>query len=440
MNARCAAFISLKKYAAAGKYLNIETDAAIRKTGLEGADKNLYTALVFGTAEKQITLDYIISKLSNKPLSSIDENVLIVLRMSIYQLMFFDRVPDHAVLNEAGELAKRFAKNASVSFVNAVLREFLRRDKKVAFPDKNGDFIYYLSITYSFPEWICSLFLRGYGKEKCEEILAAMQSDPPYMTLRANTLKISRDELIKKLSDAHIKSKPSPLVKTAVCLCDRISYEELESVCKGEFMVQDAASQIAVLSLGAECGDLVLDLCSAPGSKAFGAAMEMKNCGKIAAYDLHQSKISLIKNGAENYGITIIDAEAKDATKEDESLFEIADKVICDVPCSGLGVMQKKPDIRHKNPSDIERLPNIQAKILENAAKYTKKGGVILYSTCTLSPDENEKQIENFLSSHKDFSLCKIDIDTFKCDGMHTFFPSDGTDGFFIAKLKKIEA
>ena len=439
MNARHAAFISLKKYVSAQKYLNIETDAAIKKYGLEGAEKNLYTALTYGTVERMITLDYLIGQLSSKPIDKIDINVLLILRMSLYQLRFLDRIPDHAVCFEAGEMCRRFAATGAISFVNAVLREYIRQKDRLTLPKKEDGILPYLSVNYSVPEWLAKLWIDDYGESRAEGILRGSEAEPPYLTLRVNTLRLSREELLSLLSEYRIHAVPHPTVPTAITLQKRCSFEQLESIAPGAFFVQDTASQMAVLALDAKPGDTVFDFCAAPGSKSFGAAIQMQNRGTVRAFDLHSNKISLISKGAKQLAVSVISAETADASKPQESLFGKADRVICDVPCSGLGVLAKKPDIRHKQFSDIERLPSVQSAILQNGALTVRPGGILLYSTCTLRKDENENQIQSFLQKNPDFAAEPFCVGGRNVEsGMLTLFPdTDKTDGFFIAKLRR---
>lgn len=441
MNARNAAFISIKKYISAQKYLNIEIDATIKKYSLDGAEKHLYTALVYGSVERMITLDYIISRLSNKPIEQIDENVLIILRLGIYQLMFCDRIPEHAVCSEAGEMCRRFAAAEAVAFVNAILREYIRKKDMTFLPEKKDGLTKYLSVRYSVPEWMISLWIKDYGEEKCQKILAALDGEPPYLTLRTNTLRAERGELLELLAENSVKARAHARIENAVELLQRISFEHIDAIAPGAFFVQDAASQIAVSALGAKPEERIIDVCAAPGSKSFGAALDMGNRGEVLSFDLHANKISLIKRGADALSISCIEARAGDASKPNEALFEYADRVICDVPCSGLGVIAKKPDIRYKDPEDIVRLPDIQKKIINNCAQYVKRGGILLYSTCTLRRAENEDVIEAFLSSHPDFALEPFEAGGYRSEGMLTLFPDKYVhDGFFVAKLRRSEA
>ena len=437
MNAREAAYTALLKYENNASYSNIELDGTIKKYNLTGVERSFFTALFYGVIERSITLDYYISKLSERPVDEIDTNVLIILRMGLYQLVYMDKVPESAAVNESANLARRFwAKKNSENFINAVLRGFIREKDKIAMPDAKKNFIKYLSVKYSMPEWLCRLFAKGYGKTKAENIFEAMNRVPP-MTLRANTLICSREELASELAAAGIESIPTKSAPHGLRLRGSTPYEKLLPF-EGKFFVQDEASQICAEALGAEKGERVLDACACPGGKSFAIALRMENEGTLLSCDLHKNKLSLIERGAEGLGITIIETRERNAAKPDEECGEF-DRILCDVPCSGLGVIAKKPDIRRKKEEDIERLPEIQAQILRESAKHLKRGGTLVYSTCTLNPKENKEVVEAFLAENKDFALVPFKIGALEAsEGMKELFPHiHKTDGFFIAKLTR---
>lgn len=298
------------------------------------------------------------------------------------------------------------------------------------------DTVEYLSVKYSCPTWLCSMWIENYGREKCESLLSSINVNPK-ITLRANTLKISRDELISLLNEKGISCLPTSVSKNGVALSDYTPISDITPLSDGLCIVQDEASQICSAALGAEPGDFVIDTCSCPGGKSFGIGMDMKNEGRLLSLDLHESKLSLVKNGAERLGITILETAVHNGTHPCPDLEGKADKVLCDVPCSGLGVIAKKPDLRYKSPSDISKLPDIQYKILENASKYVKVGGVLLYSTCTLNKAENEDVVARFLTEHPEFSPSSTNMPFLK--ESVTLFPDEHhTDGFFIARFVRI--
>ena len=437
MNAREAAYTALLRYENNASYSNIELDGTIKKYNLTGVERSFFTALFYGVIERSITLDYFISKLSERPVEEIDTNVLVILRMGLYQLIYMDKVPESAAVNESVNLARRFwAKKNSDGFINAVLRGFIREKEKLTLPDAKKSFIKYLSVKYSMPEWLCRLFAKGYGKTKAESIFEAMNRVPP-MTLHANTLVNTREELAEELLAAGIESAPTKSAPHGLRLRASTPYESLLPF-EGKFFVQDEASQICAEVLGARAGERVLDACACPGGKSFAIAMCMENRGELFSCDLHKNKLSLIERGAAGLGITIIETRERNAAKEDTECGEF-DRILCDVPCSGLGVIAKKPDIRRKKEEDIERLPEIQAQILRESARHLKKGGTLVYSTCTLNPRENKEIVEAFLAENEDFALVPFKVGALEAsEGMKELFPHiHKTDGFFIAKLTR---
>jgi 16S rRNA (cytosine967-C5)-methyltransferase len=381
-----------------------------------------------GVTERRLTLDAIICALSDKG-NDTDTEAKVLLRLGIYQLLYLDRIPDHAAVNETVELAPRRLRG----FVNAILRSYLREGDKIAFPDKS-DKIKYLSVTYSVGESLVCSLLDAYSFEECKNMLNAFSQIAP-ITLRVNNLKASRDEILSELEGAR-KTDFSP----DGIILDNAAVSELECLKDGRVTVQDEASQICVRTLGAQKGDIVFDVCACPGSKSFGAAMTMENEGEIFAFDIHENKLSLVEKGAERLGISIISTHTQDARKPIEELFGRADKIICDVPCSGFGVIGKKPEIRYKDVEESKALPKIQYDILENVQNYLKVGGTLVYSTCTILPNENENNINKFLENHKNFKLVPFSVGELEVEnGMITLLPhTHHTDGFFIAKLKKV--
>ena len=440
MNTRQAAFVSLQKYENGGKYLNIEADTAIRRNALEVADRALYTNIVYGTVERRITLEYLLAQLCDRPLAKIDRNVAIILRMSLYQLRYLDRVPAYAVLQEAGELTRRFAAQSAVGFVNAVLREYERRGAEIAMPSPQADFERYLSVTYSYPAWFCALLVRCYGKRRAEAILKAFEKNPP-LTLFPNLLKTDRAGLLRALRAEGIACEETRYSPYGVRLSRHVPIDAITPLAQGLCFVQDEASQLAALALGAAPAQTILDSCACPGGKSFALALLCGDKAKIISCDLHENKLSLVRLGAEKLGIASVEAQARDSGAFYPPFENAFDRVLCDVPCSGLGVLSKKPDIREKKEEEIERLPAVQRRILENCARYVRPGGELVYSTCTVHPAENEEQIKVFLREHPEFSLQPFMLGQETVQGMQTLLPDRyaGMDGFFIAKLRKTE-
>ena len=433
MNAREAAYVTLQRTFGSRSYSNIELDNAIKKYSLDGVERSFFTALYYGVIEKKLTLDYIISQFSERPIDEIDPNVLIVLEMGVYQLEFMDKIPESAAVNESVNISRRFwQKKNSDSFINAVLRSYLRGRDGIKYPSAST--VRGLSVKYSMPEWICRLWQEQYGRDA--EALLDRMTCVPKMTLNVNTMRITRDELLARLSDDGIAAEPSRLSSGGIRLRTALSYGELEKY-SGLFFVQDEASQLVAQVLSPKPGDTVIDCCACPGGKSFAAAICMNNKGRIYAFDLHGNKLSLITNEAQYLGIDIIETAVQNGTLTRAGM-PSADCVICDVPCSGLGVIAKKPDIRYKAYEDIADLPSLQSRILDVNSQYVKNGGALVYSTCTLRRAENAGVVETFLAEHGDFALEPFAVGDVMTDGMTELRPDlHKTDGFFIAKLRR---
>ena len=414
-------------------YSNLILDTAIRRGNLSDADRGLLTALVYGVLEKKLTLDYLIDHLSDRPARDIDTDARVLLRMGLYQLRFMDRIPAHAALNETVSLAPK----RSRGFVNAVLRRYTREGDDIAWPDRQGSPLDYLSVTYSFPAPLCERFVTMFGLDRAERVLAAIDRTPP-LTLRANTCRTSVDELSARLTAAGATVSPALHAPHALRL-EGGNPTALPGFDAGDFFVQDEASQVCVEAVDAREGMTVLDICACPGSKSFGMALNMKSTGSLTAFDLHKNKLSLIEKGASRLGLTNITTVARDGREFDPALEGIADRVLCDVPCSGFGVLAKKPEIRYKDLAALAPLPDIQLAIVENACRYVKPGGVLIYSTCTLFPEENEDNVARFLSRHPEFTPTDFTVgDLTSTNGALTLTPDEhGTDGFFVAKFTK---
>lgn len=426
MNARRVAMSVLLKSEKTNQYSNIAIDHALSSSGLSAADKALVSAIVYGVTERRLTLDYYISRLSSRPLASIDAEPLCALRIGLYQLIYMDKIPPHAAVNETVALCRK----SYSGFVNALLRSYMRLSSPIELPDADISPAEHLSVAYSVCAPLAEKFISVFGFDRARSILAAT-FDTPKTTLRVNTLKTSRDNLASHIDGAAL-SELSP-----VGLKVTGSVRELYGFDEGLFFVQDEASQICVGALGAKSGEIVIDACACPGSKSFGAAIDMKNTGKLLSFDLHKSKLSLISSGAQRLGIDMISADVCDGRSFLPHLEGNADRVLCDVPCSGFGVLAKKPELRYKDPAQSEALPDIQLAILSNCSRYVKSGGVLVYSTCTVFPEENEENVKRFLASHPEFSLCVFSFGAVDCpSGMLSLYgDTHRTDGFFVARM-----
>ncbi len=414
-------------------YSNIVLDTAIRRHRLSDADRALLTTLVYGVIEKKLTLDYLISHLTDRPLGELDTEPLVLVRMGLYQLRFLDRIPDHAAVSETVELASRRYRG----FVNALLRRYTREGADIALPDRQVAPLDYLSVCYSFPVPLCERFVCIFGLDRTERLLASADQAPA-LTLRVNTVKTTVQALSDKLTAAGYEVAPALHAPHALRVLGG-NPAAMPGFDTGEFFVQDEASQLCVEAVDAEPHMTVLDICACPGSKSFGMAIDMQSTGELLSFDLHENKLSLIDHGAARLGLTNVKTAARDGRDFDPSLEASADRVLCDVPCSGFGVFAKKPEIRYKDLSECAPLPDIQLAILENACRYVKNGGALVYSTCTLLPEENEGNVARFATRHPEFKRCDFTVgDLRSTDGMLTLTPeSHGTDGFFMAKFTK---
>ena len=428
MGPRKLAFDLLQRLEKNNQFSNIILDRALVHGSMSDADKGLATALLYGVTERRLTLDYQISRLSARHIKDLDMAVLTALRLGLYQLIYMDRIPPHAAINETVSLCSK----KTAGFVNAVLRAYTR-DKRLEYPSAKDEPVSFLSVRFSVCLPLAKRLTDDLGFDGACSLLEGFEKRRNETTVSVNTLKISRDEMLERIPD----SVPSKYSERGIHLTG--SVRELYGFDDGLFFVQDEASQICVCAIGARPGDTLIDTCSCPGSKSFGAAISMENTGKILAFDLHEKKLPLIVSGAKRLGINIISASVCDGRKFLPELESSADRVLCDVPCSGFGVLSKKPELRYKDPAESEALPDIQLSILENACRYVKDGGTLIYSTCTVLQKENEENVRRFLDRHEEFylepfSTCGLDFP----DGYMTLRPDiHGTDGFFLARLKK---
>lgn len=420
-NARKAAALALVEVETNAAYSNITLNKIFSKFELSVEDRAFTSALFYGVLDRKITIDHILSRFLKKPISKITPFTVAVLRLSVYQIMYMERIPDSAAVNEAVKLVKGSKERFNASFVNAVLRNILRND--ISLPEGNDKKS--LSVRYSCPEWIVKSFIDDYGEQIAVELLEQSLKAPPVI-LRVNTCRISADELMEKLSLEGITAQKIDVLN-ALSVVGGIDVKHCKCYLEGLFHIQDTASQLTVSKLAPSSGERVLDLCSAPGGKSFTMAQLMENKGELLSFDLYESRVELIKKGAERLGLSCIKADVQDATVYNEKL-GLFDAVLCDVPCSGLGVLRRKPEIKYKPIDDLFELEKIQEKILLNADCYLKPGGRLLYSTCTLRRSENECQIKAFLDKKANYEL----------QYERTYMPqTDKTDGFYCALLKK---
>lgn len=431
-NMRKIAFELLRSYEEEGRYVNLLLSSP-KVASLKREEKSAVTALLYTAVEKKITYDYFMSALSKRQLADIDPYVRDVIRIGMCQILNMKSIPDFAAVNESVKLARH---KGEAGFINAVLRAAVRNKDSLPFPKREKNLARYLSVFYSVPLATVKLFMNIVGEDECEALLIGLSRDVG-LSLTVNEEKITRDELLEKLAD--FGAKESLYSENGIVFEKSVSPRELPGFSAGEFFVQDESSRLATMALDLKKGQRVIDVCSAPGGKAFAAAIKVGKEGSVSAYDLHESKISLITDGANRLGLGNISAYTLDATSPKEELFGTFDRVICDVPCSGLGVFAKKPDLRYKDVSSIVDLPELQYEILEKSSGYLKAGGVLVYSTCTINPVENEAVTDKFIAAHPEFSYVSGDMGSIDFSSGHvTLLPhKHGTDGFYIAKLRK---
>ncbi len=435
-NARETALMSLKAFRRDNAWSDGFLKHEIRRAGLDTRDAALASRICYGVLQNLYLLDFYISRFSTLPNSRIEPLVLDILRIGAYQIFFLDKVPSSAAINECVELSKRHAKRSS-GFVNAVLRAMSRADSP---PEpEDWDITKLMSVRYSHPLWFVESMIKKLGLHGAEELLIANNAAPP-ICAQVNTLKTSRDALLERLKEEGLRAEGHIFLDNCVVFTGSGDLERLPSFQEGLFFVQDAASRIAVNCIP-RLGELVLDVCAAPGGKSFSCAMRLCGEGRIMAMDIHEHKLGLIEAGASRLGIDSIKTVHADARVNISEIAGLADAVICDVPCSGFGVIRKKPDMRYKLKETISKLPGVQYDILINSSKYVKIGGYLMYTTCTVFEEENEEVVGRFLENNSSFAAVPFNVPDIgeAAEGHITLWPHiHNTDGFFICLMKRL--
>lgn len=444
MKPREIAYKILQEVLSKEAYANISFNKHLKGQELKEIDRGFTKELVFGVIERKYTLDFILSFFVNK---APDLKTMIFLEMGLYQLLYMDKVPSYAAINETVNIAKKVLGIKRANFINAVLRNYDREKERVIFPDKERDLKQYLKVTYSYPDWIVERLLNNYDEEKAEALLKSL-NERPEICYRVNTLKIDIEDLKRLLDSDGIAYKKGYYLEEALYIY--IKNPESHQLYKEGFIyIQDEASMLVSKILNPKEGETVIDVCAAPGGKTTHIAQLMKNNGKVVAFDLHPHRLELIKENCKRLGITNVKTEAFDSTFVNKKYLEKADKVLADVPCTGIGIIRKKPDIKLKNYTrkEISELIEAQYKILDSSSKYVKKGGFLVYSTCTIGKEENQNVIMKFLKEHPDFKLVDIkaempsglSIETDSLGYVQTTPLEHEIDGFFISKLRRIK-
>lgn len=387
-------------------------------------ERAFLTRVTEGTVERRLELDYIINQYSKVKVKKMKPVIRNLLRLAVYQMKYMDNVPDSAACNEAVKLAVKRGFGNLRGFVNGVLRNIARNLDHIEYPEKEQT-IPYLSVMYSMPEWIVKMWVSDYGREKTEEILQNFYIERP-TTIRINENQISKMALIDKLEREGVKVEEHPFLQSALLISNYDYLGALDSFLEGDFQVQDTASIQVAESAGIKEDDYIIDVCAAPGGKALHAAQILNGTGFVEARDLTEYKVSLIRENIWRMGFTNIEAVQQDATIYDEASEAKADVVIADLPCSGLGVLAKKTDLKYKMTPETEKeVAELQRQILKTVHRYVKPGGTLIYSTCTICKSENEENAKWFVENHPQFEL----------RWEKQIFPGRETDGFYIAKF-----
>ncbi len=434
-SARQIAYEILLKIEVSDAYSNLAIDGAVKMYNPGSTDCAFISCLVYGVAERKITLDYVISQYLSKPIKKTKPEVLTILRLGAYQLLYMDKIPQSAAVNESVKLAKTNKCDFASGLVNAVLRKIGQNG--LIIKDNLTETVK-LSVTYSMPEDTVKFLIHHYGQENTEAFLKA-SLEPKEIFIRVNTVKTTAEELKKVLLKENVKVFDTYLENTFKIEINNAVYN-LESFKNGLFHVEDISSQLCVEALELFPEATAVDVCAAPGGKTFTAAQYMENKGILYSCDIYPQRTDLIKDGAERLGLTCVKPIVNDATVFNESLPQM-DRVLCDVPCSGLGIIGKKPEIKYKKLDDTKSLLPIQKQILETSSKYVKSGGRLVYSTCSVNPNENRKICDAFLKGNSDFYSVKAlpHIERAVDEGDYlTLFPhKNNCDGFFIAVFKR---
>lgn len=446
--ARETALKALYETEVKGAYSNLALKKLLTDKQFDSRDRAFITELVYGTVTRKLTLDWIISRFSKVQLKKLSHWVLQILRMGTYQIIFLDRVPSSAACNTSVDLAKKYA-GQSAGFVNAVLRSVARSKDKFSLEDIDASCIAEkLSIKYSFPGYLVEEWIEAFGEVFTEALLASLLERPEF-SVRVNTLKTTREALIEELRCNGIGTAPGRFLEEALYLENVSDVSRLDAFIEGKMIVQDESSMLVTKVLDPKPGEKILDVCAAPGGKTTHIGQVMENRGHIDAWDIHEHKIALINENAKRLGIDIIKASQRDALMFYEEATDVYDRVLVDAPCSGTGIIRRKPDIKWKRKKDdFGNLVEIQKKILYNSSRYVKPGGILVYSTCSIDARENEQIISAFLSENRDFSSESLE----NClpqalkdkeeinGGILKLYPHiDRTDGFFIARMRRKE-
>ncbi len=423
-------------------YSNIALNKSLNESNLSDKDKGLTTELVYGTIKYKYSIDKILKTFLEKKFDNTDKYILNLLRVCIYQLKYLDKIPEFAAVNEGVELAKANVSVGASKLVNGVLRNYLRNCDKKYYDENNIN--EKLAFLYSYPQWMVKLFIAQYGEVQGEKILDGLNKRPS-VTVRVNNTKGDFEQISSELEKNNYNIEEGIICPEAIRIIRGKSVENNPMFNEGLVTVQDESAMLVAPSMELKENMTVLDLCSAPGGKTTHIAEIMNNTGKVMGFDIYDHKLDLIKCNCERLGLSNIELGLLDATVECKDLIKTGDRVLIDVPCSGLGIIRKKPEIKYtKREKELKSLISVQRNIMKNAANYVKPGGILLYSTCTVNKDENEGNIRWFIKNFKDFNIeplnfGKVDNIIYDEYGCVTVLPNEFMDGFFIAKIRRNE-
>lgn len=437
-NARQLAYHVLIDIEQNGAYANIALDKALLHSGLNPSDRRLATELVYGCTKMKLHLDQVINAYCD--LKKVDKYTLMILRMAVYQICFLEKIPMHAIVNETVELSKKEGHHSD-KFINGVLRSMERREKNVVWPDKRKQRNQFFAKWYSFPQWMIDIWVKMYGFSAAEQL--CMYFNAPAATwLRVNTLKVKPEEVIISLEKNNVKYEQHPMMPEAIRVDSLQVLKDTNALKSGQLIVQDFSAMLPSVILAPAENQCVLDMCAAPGGKTTHLSAIMNGNGRIVACDLHPHRVKLIEENVKKLGIKNVECFATDARALPACFNYTFDAILLDAPCSGLGVLNRRADLRWRvRRGGLGEIECLQRELLDAAVRYLKPNGTIVYSTCTLNKGENESQIQAFLERHPDFELESFDVlDKHIESGMYTIVPYEAhSDGFFIAKLHRKE-
>lgn len=436
MHARQAAFEILNRMARSGAYSNLAVEAKFRDDFRDIRDKALAAAIIGTVLERLITIDYNLSLSLDKPIGKLKPEVLTILRIGACQLLYFDKIPVSACVFESVELAKNNHLDYAGALINAVLRKVAQSG--IRMPDASQR-LRFASVKYSVPEELYSLLCGAYGEQRAQAALAEFQTKAP-VYIRTNTVRCDVAGLAAVLAEEGIETRTVAVCANALCLETAVNPAATKAFHEGLYHVQDLSSQLLCEAIAPAIDETVFDMCAAPGGKSFTLAQIMGGTGTLKSFDIHPARVGLIERRAGRLGLLNIECSQGDSALHNSALGQ-ADKVLCDVPCSGIGAMRRKPEIRYKQLDNIDNLRQLQYFILCNSAAYVRQGGLLVYSTCTLNPAENEKICEHFLQENAGFQIEKPAGETLRecfTNGFTTIFPQQfHSDGFFFAMFRK---